>query len=254
MVSLYIAIGLINRLTIYFKKAIFLMAFLFIAKAKGQTPGLGTWSVVSSKYTFGIHWNVFFETQLRSQSFYNNFHYHEYKGGVGYNFQKRISAILAMGHYVTYQPDGNFKSPQLGNEFRIWEQFVLNNNINRLKIEHRYRIEQRFTKDGYRNRFRYRLNALYPINNLVIKEKTWYLSFNNEIFLNNNGMIFEQNRMYGGIGYQMNKQFTLQAGFMNRWDNFGQGKQQSKNFFQTVLLFSLNEFKSGRELHPSSID
>ncbi len=230
------------------------MAFLFATNAYSQTPGLGTWSVISTKYTFNKQWNVFFEAQLRSQSFYNNFHYHEYKGGIGYNFPKSISAILAMGHYVTYQTDGNFKSPQITNEFRIWEQFVLNNNINRLKIEHRYRIEQRFLTDGYRNRFRYRLNALYPINNLVIKEKTWYLSLNNEVFLNNDGMIFEQNRIYGGIGYQVNKQLTLQAGYMNRMDNLGPGKQQSKNFFQTVLLFSLNEFKSGRELLPSSVD
>jgi len=37
----------------------------------------------------------------------------------------------------------------------IWQQFILKNNINRLKLEHLYRLEQRFTAASYRNRFKY---------------------------------------------------------------------------------------------------
>ena len=231
------------------------MALSFqVVLVSAQTPGTGTWSVLSGKYTVNKQWNFFLESQLRSQQVYNHFNYYELKGGVGYNFPKSISAILAIGHYASYQPDGNFKTPQTGNEFRIWEQFVINNNINRLKLEHRYRIEQRFTADGYRNRFRYRLNALYPLNQQSIGPKTWYLSVYNEFFLNNEGVYFEQNRLYAGIGYQINNRLTLQTGWINRFDQFSQNKTQTKNFFQTILLFSLNEFKSGRELHPGSVD
>jgi hypothetical protein len=60
--------------------------------------------------------------------------------------------------------------------------------------------------------------------------------------------------MYAGIGYQINNRLTLQAGWLNRFDNLGAGKSQTKNFMQTILLFSLNEFKTGREPHPSSVD
>jgi len=59
-----------------------------------------------------------------------------------------VRVFLAAGHYTIYQPDGNFKNPHTTDEFRISEQFILNNNINRLKLEHRYSLEQRFTAAG----------------------------------------------------------------------------------------------------------
>ncbi|MGS0014547.1 DUF2490 domain-containing protein, partial [Escherichia coli] len=91
----------------------------------------------------------------------------------------------------TYQPTGTFKTPIVTNEFRIWEQLILNNTIDRLKIEHRYRFEQRFINgDSYRNRFRYRLNTILPINNKVIQKKTFYLSLSDEIALNNRDVFF----------------------------------------------------------------
>jgi hypothetical protein len=237
-------------------KAIILMAFFLsvFSRTKAQTPGLGTWNVISSKYTFNKKWSAFFEAQLRSQQFYSNYHYHEFKGGVGYSLPKNVSILFAIGKYNTYQPTGSFKTPMLADEIRIWQQLVLSNNINRLKIEHRYRFEQRFINDTYRNRFRYRLNAILPINNLTVQEKTWYISLSNEIFLNNRGVFFEQNRIFVGGGYQINDQVTIQGGWLNRFDNFGNGIEIKKNFLQLSLLLSFSESKSGRERHPSSVD
>ena len=235
-------------------KAICLMALLLSMHASAQTDGLGTWNVVSGKITFNKKWSGFFEAQLRSQKLIHDFSYYEYKGGVGYNFPKGVSAVLAMGHYVTFQPDGSFKLPYVNDEFRIWEQFVLTNNIDRLKLEHRYRIEQRFTSSGYRNRFRYRINAILPFHHKVIENKTWYASLFNEIFVTNETPYFEQNRIFLGLGYQFNNRFTILGGFVNRFDNSPTYTQTWKNYFQTNFIFSFDEFKSGRERHPSSLD
>lgn len=221
---------------------------------EAQTPGMGTWNVATGRYTINAKWNVFFETQLRSQQAYHHFNYHEYKGGIGYNFPQKISLVAAMGHYTTYQPDGDFKSPVINSEFRLWQQLILNNYLSRVKLEHRYRFEQRFTSNGYRNRFRYRLNAIIPINKPVVENNTWYLSFSNEIFLSNSGNFFEQNRLSLLVGYDINDLLTVQTGLVNRFDYFGSGKEQWKNFLQTTLLFSFNEGKSGRERHPSQVD
>jgi hypothetical protein len=236
-----------------FAKAILVMALFVTLKAAAQTDGLGTWNVVTGKVTFSKRWNGYAEAQLRSQKFVHDFSYYEYKGGIGYNFPFNGSLLVAMGHYVTYQPDGDFKDPKQNDEFRIWEQFVLNNNIGVLKLEHRYRIEQRFTSSGYRNRFRYRLNVLLPFHHKVIEAKTWYASVFNEVFVTNEGPYFEQNRIFGGLGYQFNNRFTVLGGFINRFDNSGTS-QTWKNYFQTNLIFTLAEFKSGRERHPSSLD
>ncbi|MEO8172859.1 MAG: DUF2490 domain-containing protein [Sediminibacterium sp.] len=126
-----------------FYKAITLMALLLSLQATAQTPGLGTWNVVTTKFTLNKQWSVMAEAQLRSQQLVDNFNYYEYKAGVGYNFPKTLSVLFAVGHYNTFQPDGDFKKPMISDEFRIWEQFVLTNNIGRVKLEHRYRIELR---------------------------------------------------------------------------------------------------------------
>lgn len=231
------------------------MAFVFSLSANAQSPRLGTWNVVSTKFTFNKQWSMLAEAQVRSQKIIGDFNYYEYKAGVGYNFPKSVSVLLAMGHYNTFQPDGNFKKPYVNDEFRIWQQFVLTNNIGRIKLEHRYRIEQRFTSNaGYRNRFRYRINAILPLNNREIKDKTWYTSVFNEMFVTNEVPFFEQNRVFVGGGYQFNKNFTILAGWINRFDQSLTNIPTWKNYFQTNLIFSIDEFKSGRERHPSALD
>lgn len=235
-------------------KAILLVAFvLSVQSVFSQTSGVGSWNVLSGMYTVNSRWKLFAEAQIRSQQFYSHFSYYEAKGGVGYNFKTNGWVLLGMGHYSTYQPTGDFVNPNV-TEFRIWQQLVLNNNINRLKLEHRYRIEQRFIGSNYRNRFRYRINALFPINNTTIKKKTLYASAYNEIFMCNEGPFFEQNRIFGGLGYQFDDHFTILTGMINRFDNVNASLQTSKNFFQINFLFSLGEAKSGRERHPSTMD
>jgi hypothetical protein len=231
------------------------MALFITTVSFAQTDGIGTWNVVSTKMTFNKTWSAFAEFQLRSQQVVHDFNYYEYKAGIGYNFPKTVSVLFAMGQYGTYQPDGDFKKPVINDEFRIWEQFVLTNNIGRVKLEHRYRIEQRFTSQfGYRNRFRYRINAIVPINHKEIKSKTWYTSLFNEMFVTNEAPYFEQNRIFLGIGYQFNPHITVLGGMLNRFDQSPTYHTTWKNYWQTNLIISIDEFKSGRERHPSSVD
>ena len=238
----------------YFKASIFVLAFLLSTKGIAQTPGLGTWSILNGRLSIDSNWNIFVEGQLRSQMFYNHFSYHEMKGGVGYNITDKAAALIGIGQYVTYEPTGNFKSPVASSEFRIWEQFTLTNNLNRLKLEHRYRIEQRFTADNYRNRFRYRLNAILPLNSKKIEAKTFYLTAFEEIFLTNTKPYFERNRLFTGAGYSFNNLFTLQAGWIRQFDFRNSLSSTSKNMLQVSFLFDFKPHKSGRERHPSSID
>lgn len=240
----------------YNKGVIILIALFCFQNSYAQTSGLGTWNVLTGKLTFNKKLFMMAEAQIRSQHIYNDFTYYEYKAGIGYNFPKSFSAMLAMGHYMTYDPNvaGNFKGNLLNNEFRIWEQFVLENNIDRIKIEHRYRIEQRFTSTGYKNRFRYRINTIIPINHKKVIPKTWFLSAFDEVFINNESPYFEQNRIFFGAGYELNKNVTFLGGYINRFDNSGGTNQVWKNYFQINAILSFDEFKSGREKMPSTLD
>lgn len=241
---------------IFIKRVVISTALFISIQSYAQTDGLGTWNVLTSKLTFNKKLFTMAEVQVRSQHMYKDFTYYEYKAGIGYNFPKSLSAMLAMGHYMTYDPlaAGNFKGNIQNNEFRIWEQFVLENNINRVKIEHRYRIEQRFTSTGYKNRFRYRLNTIIPLNHVKIQPKTWFLSVFDEVFINNESPFLEQNRIFFGAGYELNKNLTFLGGYINRFDNGGGTNQIWKNFFQINAILTFDEFKSGREKMPSALD
>ena len=75
----------------------------------------------------------------------DQFYYHELKGRVNFKPDKNVAILLGTVKYANYSNGGNFKSPVLTHEFRLWEQLTLVNTIDRLKDEKRYRIEQ----DGY---------------------------------------------------------------------------------------------------------
>jgi hypothetical protein len=235
------------------KAIIFSMILFSGTHITAQTKGLGTWNVINLKKTFNDKWSAFFEAQIRSQKLYNHFNYHEYKGGIGYNVAKQFNVVVAAGQYVTYTPTDNLKAVT-SSEFRFWQQFTLTNNINRVKIEHRYRSEQRWTSAEYRNRFRYRLNLLLPINKDKIEKNTLYSSVSDEIFLTNVRPYFERNRFFAGLGYVFTDQFTFQAGYLRQYDYRQTGSSTGKNYLQASLLFSVNEHKSKRERHPSTTD
>jgi len=112
------------------------------------------------------------------------------------------------------------------NEHRIYQQFITRQNIGRVNVQHRYRFEQRcIESQDFRMRFRYFLAFSIPLNNKEMIDKTFYLSSYNEIFLNHNDNVFDRNRLYGGIGFKLNKQARVEIGYMNQFLNNGNRDQ-----------------------------
>jgi hypothetical protein len=66
-------------------------------------------------------------------------------------------------------------------------------------------------------RFRYFLSLNIPLNKREITEKTIYLSAYNEIFINTEEEYFDRNRLYGGLGYVVNKNLKLELAYMNQF-------------------------------------
>lgn len=220
----------------------FLTAILFITVqfSVAQDDQFGSWGIVSLKYKPDQKWNLLIESQTRSQLFFNHFFYYEIKGGIGYSLNKNFSLFLGTGRYATYAGEGNFRKPYSNEEFRTWQQLNINHNLGRLKFEHRYRVEQRwFAKDGYRNRFRYRLSSLFPLNNKKLESKTFYVTAYNEIFLTNTTPYFQRNRVFGGFGYKFNDMFVLQPGYLYQFDYFPDNTKRGKGYLQVALTIDL---------------
>lgn len=203
----------------HFRTWAFAMFLLVVSKTiTAQQDGLGSWNILNIKYTISPKWSVFGEAQLRSLRFYDDFHYHEYKGGFSYKALPNLTLSLGAGDYDTYREGGNFVTPKNNDEFRVWPQAVLTQSLKRIKIEQRYRAEFRFTSNGYRNRFRYRLGLYYPFGKDAASENPFQLGFSNEIFFTDREPYFERNRALLSVGYKVSKYVSVQLGYLHQFD------------------------------------
>lgn len=226
---------------------------LFFSRLLAQND-LGTWNVTNLNFKVNEKWNVFTEVQLRSLSFYDEFHYYEYKGGFTYKINPNFSIISGIGSYNTFSEGGNFQQPIQNKEIRSWAQINMKNPLEFISFEHRYRAEQRFTSNGYRNRFRYRLSATIPVNNEKIAPKTAYALIWNEIFFTDKEPFFERNRLFIGGGYEFSRKIALQLGYIYQFD-YKINDETGRDFFNVSFLynFDLTKMKQN-EFIPTTTD
>lgn len=216
---------------------------LTCVKAHSQYTELGSWNIVNVKYTLNVKWSVFGEAQLRSLKFYDDFHYYEYKGGANYKVHSNLQLTLGTGHYKTFKEGGNFLKPVNNNEFRIWPQITMNHNLWNLKIEQRYRAEMRFTSNGYRNRFRYRLGLSFPFGNDKKGYKPFQLNGSNELFFTDKEPYFERNRLLFSLNYKTSRVASLQLGYLHQFD-YRINDETGRDFLMVGIFIELSQKKA----------
>ena len=225
---------------------LFLMLGLNSSIGFAQYHGLGSWSIFNIKYTHSEKLSFFGEAQLRSLKFYSNFHYYEYKGGISFKAYDQLSLTLGAGSYQTYKEGGNFVLPKNNNEFRLWPQAVLTQSIGKIKIEQRYRTELRWTSNGYRTRFRYRLGASYAFGKDRNKGKPFQVSANNELFFSTNEPYFERNRMSVAFNFKPSKGTSIQIGYLHQFD-YKINDEIGRDFFQIGYFIDLHRNNKPRQ-------
>ena len=198
----------------------------------------GSWNILNIKYTQSEKWSLFGEAQLRSLRFYDDFHYYEYKGGINYKAGKNIALTIGAGSYQTYAEGGNFVVPKNNDEFRLWPQITLFQSIGKIKIEQRYRAEQRFTSNGYRNRFRYRLGASYSFGKEKSGFKPYQISASNEIFFTDKEPYFERNRALVVFNWKTSRSSSIQVGYLKQFD-YKINDETGRDFLVVGLYFEL---------------
>jgi len=206
------------------KKALLI---IFIASLKTTAQNVGSWNILNLKVELKNGFSLFGEGQLRSLKYYNDFHYHEFKGGLNYKAHKNLVVSMAVGKYDTYGEGGNFEIPKNNAEIRIWPQVVISQEINKLKIENRFRTEMRFTSKGYRNRFRNRFGVVYPL----FAKKNVELGVFNELFFTNNEPYFERNRFSVNVSHKLNLSNTFMIGYLHQFD-YKINDETGKDFIQ----------------------
>jgi hypothetical protein len=213
---------------------IFLFLLTAMTSSYAQREYLGTWNILNFRYTWHEKWSVFTEGQVRSLHFYDHFHYHEMTAGLIFRPHRQVAITLAVGDYDTYREGGDFLKPKNNDEFRIWPQVAFSQSLGRVRIEHRYRSEQRFTINGFRLRFRSRVGILVPLNHAQLEDGTWFLNCSNELFFTTKEAYFERDRFLAVLGHRLSPRLTAHIGYVHQFD-YRINDEIGRDFFQVSV-------------------
>ena len=229
------------------KRNLFLLGFiLFLAASKTANAQIdqdqmGAWYMYFYDVKFKKSlWGVQGDIQHRNWNLGGDLEQLLIRSGVTYR-PKNANVKLTLGY-------GNITSGAYGDsdatssENRIYQEVLFPVKFgNRIYTNHRFRYEQRFVEgQDFRTRYRYNLFLNVPLNKNKIEEKTLYLSFYNELFINaqletgdgNTVEYFDRNRFYAAVGYGLKKGMKLQLGVM---------KQRTNDWTKNQLQLSLHQ-------------
>jgi hypothetical protein len=208
-----------------------ILLVVFCPRVFAQNASVGSWNTINFKFARNEAWSVFAEAQLRSLQFYQHFHYYEFKAGFNCNIHPNAALALAAGSYQTYANGGNFRLPKNNDEIRIWPQLILFQEFGKLRTEQRFRAEMRFTSNGYRNRYRYRMGLALPLGKKKNGIQRFQLGLNNELFFTDREPYFERNRIALTLQCKLSKSSAIQVGFLRQFD-YKINDETGKDFIQ----------------------
>lgn len=180
---------------------------------------------------------------------------------VGLNYQVNKGVLLRAGYgWIETFNYGEIPINSFGKDFtehRIFQMAQLSHAENKLSFSHRFMLEQRFVgkysspalnqEDSYPllHRMRYMFRMQAPIVASAMGDKIPYWAMYNEVFIgfgeNVQANVFDQNRIGLLLGYQWNKNYRLEAGYLNQILQFGR-QVSGKNVFQYNQGIILNGY------------
>lgn len=192
--------------------AILLLPYITLS----QNSDFGNWLIYIGNNKLNSKWNIHNEVQYRNYNTIGDLEQLLIRTGLGYTFNdKKNNVLLGYGYILSENYISNSDNKATINEHRIFQQFTTTQTFGKVKLGHRYRFEQRFVESNFKMRLRYFLSLNIPIN--IMENNKYYLSAYNEIFLNTKTSVFDRNRLYGGIGYNINRAIRIEVGYMNQF-------------------------------------
>ena len=194
------------------KKVLYILVFSLISfGVQSQEKGPGNWLIYIGSKQLNSKWNLHHEVQYRNYNAVGDLEQLLLRTGLGYNIGEKSNLLLGYGYINSENYARNDEEKFTVEEHRIFQQLITKQNLGKVALQHRYRIEQRFVESDFKTRFRYFLSM-----NIPLKNPKYYLSAYNEIFLNGSSSVFDRNRIYGGLGYKFSKGIKMELGYMNQ--------------------------------------
>jgi hypothetical protein len=214
------------------------LLFLFICLAYNSlsqsSNTFQVWTDYNDFHKLNGNWQFFNDGgyRIHPSKEYNSFsRFHirpsfEYKKQVLYSFR----AGLGLFYTINSEINNTF-------EIRPWQGFRLNwPNINRVRLVHYTRLEQRFfdflnsNENAFTFKFRYKLQTKIPINNVSLAEGTYYVKLSAELFADlaivDKATNSDRNRFELGVGYLLKRNQEIQVIYL---------LQRNKNSIEDII-------------------
>ncbi len=216
----------------FLKKLIVTFLVLGSTLSFAQDNDLGAWYMYFGNNKISKNLNFHNEIQYRTFDGAGDLEQLLIRTGIGYDLTENNNNILLGYGFILSRPYINGEKTE-NIEHRIFQQYITKQKFGRFNLQHRYRLEERFLEDDFRMRFRYSLGLTIPVTDKEMLPKTLYISAYNEIFLHLDSPVFDRNRVYGALGFIINKNMRIEAGYMNQI-------QENKNRGQVQIGFYNN--------------
>ena len=185
--------------------------------ATAQSSDFGNWLIYIGSKKVNSKWNIHNEVQYRNYDAVGDLEQLLLRTGVGYNLsENNHNLLLGYGYILSQNYVADTQEKTDVNEHRIFQQFTSKQKIGKVSLSHRYRFEQRFVEADFKMRLRYFLALKIPLIKSEAVPAKLYVSAYNEVFLNTESSVFDRNRVYSGLGYQLYKNVRVEAGYMNQ--------------------------------------
>jgi len=221
--------------------AVFILFFTTITSAQTKSTEhlQQVWAGYANQTRFSKHWGLWAEAQLRTKDdLFSDLSTSILR--VGLTRYLRDDLRLTAGYaYVNFFPGDNHKNISQP-EHRPWQQLQWFTKYDKVRLMQWIRLEERWRRKvlnddqldkGYLFNFRMRYNFLaqFPLSKKRFQPKTMSLVLNDEIHINFGKQVvynyFDQNRIFLGFHYHINKTDNLQFGYMNIFQQLGSGNK-----------------------------
>ena len=219
--------------------AILLWSLCVASSVFGQTRRMtdansNLWITHWGDHRLSEHWSFHTEGHWRRADLGKNWQQFLLRPAVNYHVNEHLMFTVGYSYYTNYAY-GEYPIRFSNWEHNVYEQVQLSNSFGRLKITHRFRLEQRFlakirTSESdpngteleryvYQSRVRYRVGLTVPLGkHEKIEPGVFSANVYDEVFLNFGDTErldhIQQNRVSALLGYQVNKPLNLMLGYL----------------------------------------
>ena len=251
---LYFAVYTNNQRAYFMVKLILPFLLFSIVASAQQNPILfqqQSWASFNLQTKFKNNWGTWFDAEIHTkENYFNQFSLATFRLAGTYYLKNKNKLAAGIG-YTDFFPAEGHKYISVPERF-TWQQFQWYHNNEHHKLWQWFRLEQRWkakvvddytlaNSSTFYQKLRYNITYQIPLNKNGFGPKKPFLSTSEELYLYYGATIpnhvLDQNRVFVGLGYALNKHESLICGVLNIFQENAQGTQYINNNVLRVTFF-----------------